>query len=188
MLAVFIGGSLTLYAWRAPTLRTTAVFSTVSRESGLVANNLLLVVATFVVFFGTMWPLLAEVLTGRKLSVGPPFFNLAFTPFMVALAMILPVFSVLPWKRGNLGRAMEPLWGVLALSVALGALVWALQTGGSILRPVGIALAAWLVLGSASEIAERIRLGRAPWAESLRRAPTCRAPTGARRWGTRAWA
>jgi cytochrome c-type biogenesis protein CcmF len=116
-----------------------------------------------------MWPLLAEVLTGRKVSVGPPFFDLAFTPFMVALAAILPVFATLPWKRGGLAQAMRPLWGVMALSVALGALAWSLQTGGSMLAPVGVTLAAWLVLGSVAEIAGRARLGRAPLAESLRR-------------------
>ena len=108
ILAAFIGGSLTLYAWRAPVLRSDAVFATVSRESGLVLNNLLLVVATFVVFFGTIWPLLAEILTGRKVSVGAPFFDLAFTPFMVALAVVLPVGAVLPWKRGSLKRRPRP--------------------------------------------------------------------------------
>ncbi len=159
-----------LYAWRAPMLRSDTAFATVSRESGLVLNNLLLVVATLVVFFGTMWPLLAEVLTGRKVSVGPPFFNLAFTPFMVALAAILPLFAALPWKRGSLARGMQPLWGVLALSVALGALAWALQTGGSMLAPIGAALAAWLVLGAAAEFAGRIRLGQAGFGEALRRA------------------
>jgi cytochrome c-type biogenesis protein CcmF len=170
ILGIVIGGSLTLYAWRAPALRTTAVFSTVSREAGLLVNNLLLVTATLVVFFGTMWPLVAEVLTGRKVSVGAPFFDLAFTPFMVALAAILPVFATLPWKRGELARAMQPLWGALALSVALGALVWALQTGRSMLAPIGVALAAWLVLGAAAEIAGRIRLGHVAPRESLRRA------------------
>ncbi len=170
MLALFIGGSLTLYAWRAPAMRTTAVFSSVSRESGLVLNNLLLVVATFVVFIGTIWPLLVETFTGRKISVGPPFFDLAFTPFMVALAVILPVFATLPWKRGHLGRAMRPLWGALALSIALGAFVWSMQTGGSMLAPVGVALAAWLVLGAATDIAARCRLGSAPVRETLRRA------------------
>ncbi len=170
LLAAFIGGSLTLYAWRAPILKTSAVFSTVSREAGLLVNNLLLVVATLVVFFGTMWPLLAEALTGRKISVGAPFFDVAFTPFMVAIAAILPLFAALPWKRGDLGRAMRPLWGPLALSVALGALVWSLQTGRSMLAPVGVTLAAWLVLGSLTEVAERVRLGRAPFGESLRRA------------------
>ena len=133
-------------------------------------NNLLLVVATLVVFFGTIWPLLAEMLAGRKVSVGPPFFDLAFTPFIVALAVILPPFSILPWKRGSLARAMSPLWGVLALSVALGALAWSLQTGGAMLAPVGITLAAWLVLGAFADIASRIRLSRAAPAESLRRA------------------
>ncbi len=170
ILAAFIGGSLTLYAWRAPILRSTTVFGTVSRESGLVANNVLLVVATMVVFFGTIWPLVAEVFMGRKVSVGPPFFDLAFTPFMVAIAVILPPAAMLPWKRGRIDRAMEPLWGVLALSVALGGLVWAFQTGGSVLAPVGIALAAWLVLGALTDIAARVKLGGAPLAESLRRA------------------
>ena len=170
LLAAFIGGSLTLYAWRAPILKTSAVFSTVSREAGLLVNNLLLVVATLVVFFGTMWPLLAEALTGRKISVGAPFFDVAFTPFMVAIAAILPLFAALPWKRGDLGRAMRPLWGPLALSVALGALVWSLQTGRTMLAPVGVTLAAWLVLGSLVEVAERVRLGRASFGESLRRA------------------
>ncbi|MBP7242008.1 heme lyase CcmF/NrfE family subunit [Amaricoccus sp.] len=170
ILGAFIGGSLTLYAARAHAMRSTAAFSTVSREAGLLVNNLLLVTATLVVFFGTIWPLVAEVLTGRKISVGAPFFDTAFTPFMVAIAVILPVFATLPWKRGDLGRAMRPLRGALALSVALGALAWTLQTGRSMLAPIGVTLAAWLVLGSAVEIAERVRLGRAPLAESLRRA------------------
>ena len=170
ILGAFIGGSLILYAWRAPILRSTSVFSSISRESGLVANNVLLVVATMVVFFGTIWPLLAEVFMGRKVSVGPPFFDLAFTPFMVAIAVILPVASVLPWKRGRLDKAMAPLWGVLALAVALGALVWMLQTGRSMLAPIGIALAVWLVLGAITDVASRIRLRQVGFGESLRRA------------------
>ncbi len=169
IMAFFIGGSLTLYAWRAPALRSKAVFSSVSRESGLVLNNVLLVVATLVVFFGTMWPLLAEVVSGRKVSVGPPFFDLAFTPFMVALAVILPPLAILPWKRGQLSRAMQPLWGVLALSVAAGALVWTLQTGTTMLAPIGVTLALWLIGGTVMDLASRVRLGKAGWSESLRR-------------------
>jgi cytochrome c-type biogenesis protein CcmF len=170
ILGAFIGGSLTLYAWRAPTLRSSAVFSTVSRESGLVVNNLLLVVATFVVFIGTVWPLIVEVLTGRKVSVGAPFFDLAFTPFIVVLAIVLPVLAMLPWKRGSLSRAVRQLRGPLAVALALGALVWTVQTGRSALAPVGAALAAWLVLGAFTEIGERTRLARAPLGETLRRA------------------
>ena len=89
ILAVAIGGALTLYAVRASRLKSNAVFSLVSRESGLILNNLLLTVAAAVVFVGTIWPLVAEIFTGAKVSVGAPFFNIAFTPFMVVLAMIL---------------------------------------------------------------------------------------------------
>ncbi len=170
ILGAFIGGSLVLYAWRAPALRSDAVFATVSRESGLVLNNLLLVVATFVVFVGTVWPLAVELLTGRKVSVGAPFFDLAFTPFMIAIAIVLPPLAILPWKRGSLGRALWQLRGALALALALGVLVWAIQSGRSAMAPIGAALASWLVFGAATEIAERARLGRAPLPETLRRA------------------
>ncbi len=170
ILGITIGGALLLYAVRAQELRSKAVFGLASRESALVLNNLLLVVAALVVFIGTVWPLIAEIATGRKLSVGPPFFNLAFTPFMVVLAMLMPIGAVLRWKRGGLGRAMQPLWGVLILAGTLGALVWTMQTGGSILAPVGAVLAAWIVLGSLAEIGDRCRVGRAGLAETLRRA------------------
>ncbi|MEO0914346.1 MAG: heme lyase CcmF/NrfE family subunit, partial [Pseudomonadota bacterium] len=104
ILILFTGGALTLYAFRASSLQTNAVFSFVSRESGLVMNNLFLVTSTAVVFIGTLWPLIAELAFGQKLSVGPPFFNIAFTPFMVVLAMLLPFGAMLPWKRGNTPR------------------------------------------------------------------------------------
>jgi len=169
ILTVAIGGALSLYALRARALRTTSAFSVVSRESGLVLNNLLLVVATAVVFCGTIWPLVAEITTGRKLSIGAPFFDMVFTPFMVAIAMALPIGAILPWKRANLRRAMQPLWGVLALSVALGALVWAMQTGGRMLAPVGIALAVWLILGAFAELGSRAKLGKVNFSETWRR-------------------
>ena len=169
ILAIAIGGSLTLFAARAGSMQSKGVFSLVSREAGLILNNILLVVAAFVVFFGTVWPLVSELTTGRKLSVGAPFFDLAFTPFMLALALILPLGAMLPWKRAQLGRAMRPLWGPLALSLALGALVLVLQTGMRMLAPVGIALAAWLVLGALSDLAERVRLRQNGPGAALRR-------------------
>ncbi len=169
ILSVAIGGALTLYAVRAREMRSNSAFSIISRESGLVLNNLLLVVAAAVVFCGTIWPLVAEITTGRKLSIGAPFFDMAFTPFMVALAMALPIGAVLPWKRAQLGRVMQPLWGVLALSVALGALVWTMQTGGRMLAPIGITLSAWLILGAVAEIGTRVKLGKTDFISSLRR-------------------
>ncbi|TVS00637.1 MAG: heme lyase CcmF/NrfE family subunit [Rhodobacteraceae bacterium] len=159
ILAAFMGGALTLFAFRAPVLEAKGVFSTVSRESALVINNVLLAVSSFVIFIGTMWPLFAEMLFDRVLSVGPPFFNMAFTPFMVALAMVLPIGAMLPWKRGNLTRTMRPLWGLAVFSVAMGALTWALQTGNSPLVPIGLALAVWVVLGSMADLWSRTGRG-----------------------------
>jgi len=169
ILVVAIGGALTLYAARAGQMKATSAFNMISRESGLVINNLLLVVATAVVFCGTIWPLVAEITTGRKLSIGAPFFDLAFTPFMIVLAMILPIGAIIPWKRAQIKKSMQPLWGVLALSVALGALVWTMQTGGRMLGPIGITLAAWLVLGAVAELGSRAKVGKASLSENLRR-------------------
>jgi len=172
ILAVFMGGALTLFALRAPVMEARGVFATVSRESALVLNNVLLAVSSFVVFVGTMWPLIAEMLFDRVLSVGPPFFNTAFSPFFVALAVILPLGAMLPWKRGDLARSMGPLWPVLLFALACGALVWAMQTGRSALGPVGVILGVWVVLGAAADVWARTgrgglghRLGR------LRRLP-----------------
>ncbi|KPQ08580.1 MAG: cytochrome c-type biogenesis protein CcmF [Rhodobacteraceae bacterium HLUCCA12] len=165
--AGFMGVALTLFALRGAVLESKGVFATVSRESALVLNNVLLAVSSFVVFVGTMWPLVAEMFFGRVLSVGPPFFNAAFTPFMVALAVALPLGAILPWKRGNLRKAAHSLRGVAVLAVVLGALVWTLQTGGSILAPIGVVLGGWVVLGALADL--WLRAGRGDIAPKLRR-------------------
>ena len=176
ILGVFMGGALTLFAARAGAMEAKGVFGMVSRESALVANNILLAVSAFVVFFGTIWPLVAELVFDRKLSVGEPFFNAAFSPFVVALAAILPIGAMMPWKRGDAGRAMRPLWPVLVLSLAVGALVWAMQTGRSALGPVGVILGLWVGFGALADfwartgrggaLAGRVaRLGRLPRAD-----------------------
>jgi cytochrome c-type biogenesis protein CcmF len=175
ILAVFMGGALTLYALRAGAMEAKGVFGVVSRESALVLNNVLLAVSSFVVFVGTLWPLFAEMAFGRVLSVGPPFFDAAFTPFMVALAIVLPVGAVLPWKRGTLGRAIYQVRGAAAFAAAVGLLVYAVGTGQSALAPVGAALGAWLIAGAAADLwlraggrAARIgRLPRADWGRAV---------------------
>ena len=107
ILATFVGGALTLYAARAGSMTARGVFAPVSREGALLLNNLLFAVAAFVVFIGTIWPLLSEMFFDRTLSVGPPFFNAAFSPFVFVLAVALPIGSVMPWKRASIGRAMR---------------------------------------------------------------------------------
>lgn len=177
IMALFMGGALILFALRAGAMEAKGVFGLVSRESALVVNNLLLAVACFVVFVGTMWPLLAEMFFDRKLSVGPPFFNAAFTPFMVALGLIMPIGSVMPWKRAGIKRALYPLRYVFVLALAVAGLAFAMQTGRSMLGPVGLFLGAWLVMGTAVELLLRAgrgsnrlqrlrRLPRADWGKA----------------------
>ncbi|MGM0741147.1 MAG: heme lyase CcmF/NrfE family subunit [Pseudomonadota bacterium] len=171
--AVFMLGGLTLFAARANMMQAKGVFSLVSRESALVVNNILLGVAAFVVFVGTIWPLVSEMLFDRKLSVGAPFFNMAFTPFMVVLGLVLPLGAMLPWKRGNLRRVAGSLRYAFVLALAVGALAWAMQSGRSALGPVGLFLGAWLVSGAAVDLWGRTgrsgnrlsRLGRLPRAD-----------------------
>ncbi len=167
ILAVFTGGALTLFAFRAGALEAKGVFAPVSREAALVANNLLLAVSALVVFTGTIWPLVAEALWDRKLSVGPPFFNAAFTPFVMALAVLLPMGAMLAWKRADAGRAARMLLPAAVLAGAVAALVWAMQTGRSAIGPVGVLLGVWVVLGAVTDLWARtgreglpMRLGR----------------------------
>ncbi|MFC3087190.1 heme lyase CcmF/NrfE family subunit [Tabrizicola soli] len=180
ILGFFTGGALVLFAARAGVMEAKGVFAMVSRETALVANNILLTVAAFVVFVGTIWPLVAELALGRAVSVGEPFFNAAFTPFMVGLATILPVGAMLAWKRGALGRTLRGLLPALALALALGALAFAMQTGRSALGPVGLMLGAWVVLGALTDLWARTgregigarlarlsRLPRADWGRVL---------------------
>ncbi len=166
--ALFMGGALTLYAARAGAMQAKGVFSTVSRESALVLNNVLLAVSSFVVFIGTIWPLVAEMAFDRKVSVGPPFFDAAFTPFMILLAILLPVGSILPWKRAKLDRAFKPLWPALLAAFGIAAFVWTLQTGRTMLAPIGALLGSWLVLGALTDL--WVRSGRGGIASKLSRA------------------
>jgi cytochrome c-type biogenesis protein CcmF len=166
ILGVFTGGALLLFALRAPAMQAKGVFGVVSRESALVANNLLLAVSCFVVFIGTIWPLIAEMAFDRKLSVGPPFFNATFAPFVIAIAAILPLGSLLQWKRGKLGT-LRRLAPVAALALAVTGLVWAMQTGRSLGGPLGAGLGVWLVVASVIDLFSRT--GRGDWRSRLGR-------------------
>ncbi len=180
LLCVFIGGALTLFAFRAGTLAPGGVFAPISREGALVLNNLFLTAATATVIVGTLYPLALEALTGTRISVGAPFFNLTFVPLVVPLLMIVPFGPFLAWKRGDLNAAAQRLVVAFAIAIA-GAILAAVVAGdGSALALFGVWLAVWLVAGALSEFAFRVKLGRAPLRDSIARAAGL--PRSA--WGT----
>jgi len=169
LLLVAIGGSLTLYAVRAPALKGGGLFAPVSREGALVLNNLLLTTAAATVFLGTLYPLFLDAVGGPKLSVGFPFFNRTFVPLMVPALIAVAAGPLLAWKRGDLLGALQRLWLAFAAVIAVAAVGLYLTRGGPVLAVLGLALAAWVCVGALSEWAERVKLFRAPLPESWRR-------------------
>ncbi|MEL6287238.1 MAG: heme lyase CcmF/NrfE family subunit [Pseudomonadota bacterium] len=170
ILAVFVGGSLALHAWRAPLLRPGGMFTPISREGALVLNNVLLTVSAATVLVGTLYPLALDALTGQKISVGPPYFNWTFVPLMIPLLVAVPLGPMLAWKRGDLSAAFQRLTTafIVALLVAIAVLAW--QTPGPWFAAIAVGLAVWLIAGAASDIAERVGLFRISGGDSWRRA------------------
>ncbi len=171
MLGAAIGGSLILYTWRAPKLKNDTVFAVMSRESALVMNNLLMSVSCAVVFIGTLYPLMVELATNgeSKISVGAPFFDLAFAPLMVLVLIVMPIGTALPWKRGDLPKAMARIWPAVLIAFCIGAVFAMLRWGGPILAPFAIMLSFWAIFGVLADLGERVKLGKAPARESARR-------------------
>ena len=155
ILVVAIGGSLGLYAWRAPTLRTGGLFAPVSREGALVLNNLLLATACATVFIGTLYPLFLEGLGGAKVSVGPPFFNATFVPLMLPLIAAMAVGPLLAWKRADLRAALRKLWPPALAAIAALVAALAFAPPAPLLAYVGVALAAMLAGGALLEFVTR---------------------------------
>jgi cytochrome c-type biogenesis protein CcmF len=170
IMGVFIGGSFALFAWRAPLLSQGGLFAPISREGSLVLNNLLLTVACAAVFVGTLYPLGLEALTGDKISVGPPFFNLTFGPLIVALLIVVPFGPLLAWKRGDLLAAAQRLIAAAIVALLVMVLVLAFTQKGPWLAPLGIGLGVWLILGAVTDIASRVKLFEAASGEAWRRA------------------
>jgi cytochrome c-type biogenesis protein CcmF len=169
IMGVFIGGSLALFAWRAPLLSQGGLFAPISREGSLVLNNLLLTTACAAVFVGTLYPLALEALTGDKISVGPPFFNLTFVPLIVPLLVAVPFGPMLAWKRGDLLAAAQRLMAAACVALVVAVLVLAFRQKGPWLAPFGVGLGIWLILGALMEIAYRVKLFDATVTEAWRR-------------------
>jgi cytochrome c-type biogenesis protein CcmF len=169
LLSVYTGGALLLFAWRAPQLQGGGLFAPISREGGLLLNNLLLTTAAATVFLGTLYPLLLDVVAHQKVSVGPPFYNMTFVPIMVPLLIAMAVGPLLPWKRGDLLGALSRLKLAFVVTAAAALVTLAATGARSIGAACGLALAAWLFAATLTELAERIRLVAEPRG-ALRRA------------------
>ncbi|MCQ0090390.1 MULTISPECIES: heme lyase CcmF/NrfE family subunit [Rhodobacterales] len=170
LLGVSIGGSLGLYAWRAPAMEGGGLFAPISREAGLLVNNLLLGAATGTVLFGTLYPLFMEAVVGTKISVGPPFFNAAFIPMMLPLVVVMGFGPFLSWKRADLKGIFQRLRFVAVLAGLSGLAVWYLTEGGPVLAYLSVAIAVWLLLATLREWTTRIRLFEVPFGDAMRRA------------------
>jgi cytochrome c-type biogenesis protein CcmF len=156
-LSVVIGGSLALFAWRAPKVGLGAGFAPVSRESMLLANNVLLTVAMAAVLLGTLYPLFLDALDLGKISVGPPYFDAVFFPLMAPAVFLMALGPIASWKRAALPDLWVRLrWAMVVATVAALILPFVM---GRWSWPVaaGLWLALWVVAASVVQVAQRLR-------------------------------
>jgi cytochrome c-type biogenesis protein CcmF len=156
-LGVTVGGSLALYAWRAPLIRSTAQFEPVSRETGLLLNNVLLLVVAASILLGTLYPLVIDALGVGKISVGPPYFNSVFVPLTIPLALLVGVGALARWKQDSLRTLLWRLRYILGTSLIIG-LVFPLLFMSYVVwqAMLGMVLAAWVTLSTLYGLKERV--------------------------------
>jgi cytochrome c-type biogenesis protein CcmF len=159
-LLLVTGGGLALYAWQAPKLAGGGLFQPLSREGALILNNLLLCTLAATVLLGTLYPLFLDLLTGSKVSVGPPFFNATFVPICAPLFAALCVGPYLAWKRAEIAPALVRLRAAFAISVIAAILAAALVDHRATLAAIAFGFGVWLILGSLSEFIGRARRSR----------------------------
>jgi cytochrome c-type biogenesis protein CcmF len=158
-LAVVIGGSLTLFAWRAPRVGIGPGFAALSRESMLLANNILLLVAMAAVFLGTLYPLVLDTMDLGKISVGPPYFEAVFYPLMAPALFLMGIGPMARWRKAELPDLVKRLRWAMAVAV-LAALALPLTLGG--FRPLtslGLLFGLWIIASTAANLLEVLRDG-----------------------------
>jgi cytochrome c-type biogenesis protein CcmF len=168
ILCLFIGGALTLFAWRAPALKPSGLFAPISREGGLVFNNLFLCIICLAVFAGTLAPLVGQTF-GYVFSVGPQYFNPVVGILSLPLLLAVPLGPFLSWKRADLRATLSKLTLAAAAAALAGFVVAVVSHRGPWLAPLGMAMATWLVAGALLELAARIGLFKTSIGNSLSR-------------------
>ena len=157
-LGICVGGSLALYAWRGPALRAKGGFDTLSRETFLLANNLLLLVTAALILIGTLYPLFLDALNMGKISVGPPYFNVVFLIPTIPLLFLMAVGMHTVWKKSKLDDIKRPLAILFVVALAIGLVVPPMAYGAFHLSTVvGLTAGAWVILSSLYEPFQRLR-------------------------------
>ncbi|MBK9985489.1 MAG: heme lyase CcmF/NrfE family subunit [Betaproteobacteria bacterium] len=169
-LVVAVGASLTLYAWRAPKVGLGARFALVSRETALLGNNVLLVVATGAVLLGTLYPLLLDALGMGKISVGPPYFDAVFMPLMAPTIFLMGIGPLARWKEASLPDLARRLRWAAGVSVVVAVATGWLAGRISFAATVGLFMAFWIVTSLLTDLLERIHPAGTPWSDAPRRA------------------
>jgi cytochrome c-type biogenesis protein CcmF len=170
ILSLFIGGALALFAWRAPMLKRGGLFAPISREGALVLNNLLLTTTCAGVLIGTLYPLALEQLTGEKITVGAPFFNMTCGILLLMAGLVVPFGQSLAWKRGDLLGVAQRLSVAAAVGLCVFVALFATLRGGPALAPIAAGIAIYIIIGSLSEIIARVWRRGAPFGVLLSRA------------------
>jgi cytochrome c-type biogenesis protein CcmF len=162
MIGTAVLGALGLFAWRAPKLEGGASFEPVSRETALLLNNVFLAAVTTAVFVGTLFPLFYRALTGRDLSVGPPYYAITFAPIFMALLVLVPFGPRLSWRRGDLKEAARVLMPAAGAALIAALIVLAVVAPRTLAGTGAFAIAAWLIVSSIIDLAKRGRWNAIP--------------------------
>jgi cytochrome c-type biogenesis protein CcmF len=170
-LALVIGGSLALFAWRAPRVGLGGAFESVSRESALLANNVLLVVAAGSVLLGTLYPLILDALNLGKISVGPPYFEAVFVPLMAPAAFLMGLGPMAKWKQASLPELAVRLRWAFAVSVVTALLAPAVMGKWSPMVSFGLLLACWILATAFVNLRQRLAAGAGGLAARVRAQP-----------------
>jgi len=160
LLALFIGGALVLYVWRTSRIGLGGEFEPISRESFLLANNVLLAAAAGTVLLGTLYPLALDALGAGKISVGPPYFEAVFVPLMAPALFLMGVGPLARWKRSSLPELAVLLRWALAVSLALGLLLPFAFGQWHALVGFGLVLALWIVLSALLSLRKSLKQTR----------------------------
>ena len=169
ILGLFTGGGLLLYGLKGASMGSDrGLFAVFSRESTLVLNNLFLVVASFTILVGTLYPLLGEAIYGRAISVGAPYFNAVFTPLMSVILCIMPFATFFTWKRAKPIEQGKKLILAFAFAIVFG-LIAAFLGKDKPMSAVGIAIGFWVILGAIQEISQKIGIGKIAFSQAIKR-------------------